>query len=227
MLQTVSLLMSFLSLVPCGLSLFFTDCLPNHVLLRSFLLHADRLLTHVLQHVLFLAGYLRSLQTISLLVFFRLCSLQTVLYRLSPYSCSSDFLCSLQTVSVPCRLSLFLTDRLPTHGLLQSFLHLTDHLPTHALLQSFLFLADRLATHVLLLSFLLHADRLFTHVLQSILFLTNHLVPYRSSLYSCPPSVFLASCRQSIYSCPSVQLVLCRPSHTALHFFSLLAHCSL
>ena len=92
------------------------------------------------------------MQTSYLLLSFSMsCSLRTISdpCRPSPYSCSSDSVpCRLfstdrlpthvlQTFSVPCRLCLFLTGRLPTHGLLQSFLHLTDHLPTRALLQSF------------------------------------------------------------------------------------------
>ena len=147
-------LVSFLSLVPCGLSRFLTDCLPTQVLLQSFLLHADHLSTYSCPSVCLVPCRL------SLFLVECLCSLQTV-SQLMPFF----------------GLFLFLADHLATHVLLRSFLLHADRLlnsrpsvhlipcrpslyscPLLFLAPCTLFLADRLAACVRLQSFLLTAS---------------------------------------------------------------------
>ena len=175
-------------LFPCGLSLIL----------------ADHLLTRVLQ-TLFLADC--SLQTVSLLMFFRLslfladcvCSLQAVSLLMASFSLS----CTLQTISqlVP---FFSLSSSLQTILLLMSSFSLSCTLQTISqLMPSSAFLVPcRPSCCSCPPSVFLASCRPSIYSCPSV-----HLVPCRLSLYSCPPLVFLASCRPSVYSCPSAHLV--------------------
>ena len=199
-LRTVSVLYR-LSPKSCSSSVFLASCRPSTyscpsaclVPCRLSQILADHLLTHVLQ-TLFLADC--SLQTVSLLMFFRLSLFL------------ADCLCSLQTISVPYR---------PSPYSWPPSVFLAPYRPSPSSCPSSVFLVPcRPSCYSCPPSFFLASCRPSVYSCPSV-----HLVPYRPSLNSCPPSVFHASCRPSVYSCPSVHLVPYKPS-CSLQIVSLL-----